>query len=97
VRSGALAIAVHDDFLCRPSFTMKSPAVDHLRAVVIELAETTRGNELGVVAELRHHRHAEERDPQHVERHGAFRSARNVGEGVRHGLDAPAGLPALPR
>jgi hypothetical protein len=56
-------------------------------AGVVELAEPVERLQLRVVPELRHHRHAEERQPENVERHQRPVQGEHVGEGMGYGLD----------
>ncbi len=63
---------------------------------VVELAEPLQRDELRVVAELGHHRHAEEGQAQHVQGHEGPVEREHVGEGVGHRLHAARGVAALP-
>ncbi|MCX7154079.1 MAG: hypothetical protein NT115_16635 [Proteobacteria bacterium] len=67
-----------------------------LQRGVIELAEPVERSELGVVAELRHHRYAKEGQAEHVKRHQRAIQGKHVGKGVRHRLDAAGRVATLP-
>jgi len=88
-------LAVHDDFLAALVHHEVARGRPFERDGV-ELAEPLERHELRVVPELRHHRHAEERQAQHVERHERSVQREHVGERVRHGLDPAGGVPAFP-
>jgi hypothetical protein len=62
----------------------------------VELAEPLERLQLRVVTVLRHHRHAQERQAQHVERHQRPIQGKHVGQRMRDRLHAAGGASAFP-